>query len=104
MPFDLQSAQVLIPLVAGLLVIIGTIFGWTGKAWRVVSSLFTSKPSVGVITVPSKTMVLIPVSHTNALWWHMGKMGEHPSMQIVGDLNVTNISKCEVFAMGAKLR
>lgn len=25
-------------------------------------------------------------------------------MQIVGDLNVTNISKCGVFVMGAKLR
>jgi|GEM_PF-2945154 len=31
-------------------------------------------------------------------------MGDQPAMQIVGDLNVTNISKYGVFVMGAKLR
>ena len=49
-------------------------------------------------------MVLIPVSRSNALWWHMGAVGDQPAMQIVGDLNVTNISKYGVFVMGAKLR
>jgi len=34
----------------------------------------------------------------------MGSMGGQPAMQIVGDLNVTNISKYEVIVMGAKLR
>ena len=63
-----------------------------------------SKPPVGVIDIPSKTMILIPVSRQNALWWHMGLMDGQPAMQIVGDLNVTNISKYGVFVMGAKLR
>jgi len=49
-------------------------------------------------------MVLIPVSRQNALWWQMGSMGDQPAMQIVGDLNVTNISKYDVVVMGAKLR
>lgn len=62
------------------------------------------KPPVGVIEVPSKTMVLIPVSRQNALCWHMGSIGDQPAMQIVGDLNVTNISKYGVFVMGVKLR
>lgn len=104
MPFDLQSAQFAVSIVIGLLTILGTIFGWFGKAWRWASSLFRAKPSVGIIDVPSKTMVLIPVSRQNALWWHMGAMGNQPAMQIVGDLNVTNISKYGVFVMGAKLR
>ena len=104
MPFDLQSAQVAVAIVIGLLTILGTIFGWFGKAWRWVSSLFKPKPPVGIIEVPSKTMVLIPVSRSNAVWWHMGAMGDQPAMQIVGDLNVTNISKYGVFVMGAKLR
>lgn len=63
-----------------------------------------STPPVGVIDVPSKTMILIPASRQNAFWWHMGSMSEQPAMQIVGDLNVTNISIYGVFAMGAKLR
>ncbi len=104
MPFDLQSAQVVVGIIIGLLAILGTIFGWFGKAWRWASSLFRPKPPVGVIDVPSKTMVLIPVSRENALWWHMCEMGDQSMMQIVGDLNVTNISKYGVYIMGAKLR
>ena len=49
-------------------------------------------------------MILMPESRANALWWHMGAMGNEPAMQIVGDLNVTNISKYGVIVMGAKLR
>lgn len=104
MPFDLQSASVAVGVVVGALTILGTIFGWFGKAWRWGISLFKPKPPVGVIEVPSKTMVLIPVVRQNALWWHMGSMGDQPAMQIVGDLNVTNISKYGVFVMGARLR
>ncbi len=104
MPFDLQAAQVVVGLVISLLTILGTIFGWFGKAWRWASLLFSHKPPVGLIDVPSKTMVLIPVSRQNELWWHMGSMGGKPAMQIVGHLNVTNISKYDVVVMGAKLR
>ncbi len=104
MNFDLQSIQIAVSIVVGLLTILGIIFGWFGKAWRWASSLFRRKPTVGVIDVPSKTMILIPVTRHNALWWHMGSMGDQPAMQIVGDLNVTNISKYGVFVMGAKLR
>mgnify|MGYP003386150400 CR=1 FL=1 len=104
MPFDLQSVQVIVGIVIGLLTILGTIFGWFGKAWHWVTSLFSKKPAAGIIDVPSKTMILLPVSHQNAIWWHMGSMGDQPAMQIVGDLNVTNISKYNVVVMGAKLR
>ena len=34
----------------------------------------------------------------------MGAVGKEPAMQIVGDLNVTNISEYGVFVMGARLR
>lgn len=67
MPFDLQSAQVAVGIAIGLLTILGTIFGGFGKAWRWASSLFSQKPLVGLIEVPSKTMVLIPISRPNAL-------------------------------------
>jgi hypothetical protein len=104
MPIDLQSVQVAVAIAIGVLTILGTVFGWFGKAWHWASSLFRPKPLVGVIDVPSKTMILMPMARQNALWWHMGAMGDQPAMQIVGDLNVTNISKYGVFVMGAKLR
>lgn len=104
MHLDLQSIYYLVGSVGALLVILGTVFGWFGKAWRWVSSLFKPKPPVGVIDVPTKTMILIPVSRESALWWHMGEMKGQPMMQIVGDLNVTNISKFGVIVMGARMR
>lgn len=52
MHIDLQSAQVIVGVVIGLLTILGTIFGWFGKAWRWAASLFKPKPMVGVIEVP----------------------------------------------------
>ena len=104
MPIDLQSIQIAVGIAVGLLTVLGTIFGWFGKAWHWAFSLFKSKPHAGVIQVPTKTIILIPVSRPNALWWHMGSASGQPAMQIVGDLNVTNISKYGVFIMGAKLR
>src|ERR1700681_1176798 len=104
MPMDLQSLQVTVALAASVLGILGTIFGWFGKAWKWISTLFRFRPETGVIGIPKKTIILIPVSHQNALWWHMGSIGAQPAMQIVGDLNVTNISNHSIHIMGAKLR
>lgn len=104
MPFDLHSAEVAVGVVVGILTILGTLFGWFGKLWSWTVSLFKGKPIAGTIEIPPKTMILIPVARDNALWWHMGSMGDQPAMQIVGDLNVTNISKYGVYVMGAKLR
>jgi len=104
MPFDMQTVQVAIAIGVGLLTILGTVFGWFGKVWNWASSLFTSKGSSATLEVPKKTMILLPMARPNALWWHMGSMGKSPAMQIVGDLNVTNISKYDVFVMGAKLK
>jgi hypothetical protein len=71
---------------------------------RLKSKWFGLKSSGGAVEIPSETMVLIPSPGHNALWWHMVSTGDQPAMQIGGELNVTNISKCGVYAMGAKLR
>lgn len=104
MPFDLASAQVAIGVLIGLLTILGTLFGWFGKAAAWIRALFSPKGSPGLIDVPPKTLILQPVPRRNALWWHMGSMSGNPAMQIVGDLNITNISKHDVVVMGAKLK
>lgn len=104
MPFDLSSLQIVLGIVLTLLTILGQVSGWFGKAGRWVYSHIKGKPSIGVIDVPTKTVILIPMARQNALWWHLGSMGDQPLMQIVGDLNVTNISKSGVVLMGARLR
>lgn len=104
MSLDLQSIHIAVGITIGLLTILGTLLGWFRKAWQWAASLVRPKPSVGVMDVPPRTMVLIPASRPNALWWHMGAMGDKPAMQIVGELHITNISKYGVFVMGAKLR
>lgn len=102
MPFDLQNAEVVVTITTGVLTIFGIIFGWIGKILCWVSSTFKLKSLVG--DIPSRTMILIPVANQNSLWWHMGAVGDQPAMQIVGDLNITNVSKGDVFVMGAKLK
>jgi hypothetical protein len=104
MPVDRQNLQIALGIVATLLTILATVFGWFAKAWRWTCSLFEAKPPVGVIDVPTKTVILIPVARPDALWWHMGSMDSRPVMQIAGDLSATNISKFEIVLMGAKLR
>lgn len=104
MPFDFESAKVALGVATAALGVLGTIFGWFGKTWRWLTSHLAPKPVKGVIDVPSKTLICMPVSRPNALWWHMGSNGSEPAMQIVGDLNVTNIAKRGVYVMEAKLR
>ena len=104
MLYDLQSAQIAVAIAVGVLTIFGTIFGWFRKTWLWTRSRFKRGASPGTIDVPTKTMILIPTPRANALWWHMGAIGNEPAMQIVGDLNITNISKYGIFVMGARLR
>lgn len=58
MPFDLQTLGIAVGIVVGLLTILATVSGWFAKAWAWTYSLFQTKAPVGVIDVPSKTMVL----------------------------------------------
>jgi hypothetical protein len=104
MPFDLQTISMAVGSALGVLTILGIVFGWFSKAGRWVYSFFLVKPSVGVIDVPTKTLILIPVARHNSFWWHMGDASGEPVMQIVGDLNVTNISKFGVVLTGARMR
>jgi hypothetical protein len=101
---DLQSAQVVVAIAIGVLTVLGTIFGWFGKAAKWSASVFKRPKPAGLLDLPPKTLLLMPVSRYNALWWHLGTLEKQPAMQIVGDLNVTNISTFDVVVRGAKIR
>jgi hypothetical protein len=97
---DLQTIYILAGLAAAILGIIGKVTGffkWVMNLYRRIH-----QPSSTNIKIPKKTVILIPVP--NGLWWHMGGRGDKPVMQIVGDLNVTNISNYGVYLKGIRLR
>jgi hypothetical protein len=104
MPFDLESISTIVTIGVGILTALGVVFGWFGKVWRWGISFFKPKPPVGTIEIPSKTLILLPISRQNALWWQMVLMGDQPAMQINGALNATNISEYGIVVVGAKLR
>ncbi|MFM0729333.1 hypothetical protein PQQ52_02400 [Paraburkholderia sediminicola] len=54
--------------------------------------------------LPTKTIVAIQQPRINALWWSMGKMGDKPMLQIVGDFNTTNVWTDNVRLAGALIR
>lgn len=102
MIWNLQTIGVAAALAVAILTIIGKVFGFFGWVKSILSR--SKRISSASIDVPNKTIILVPIARPNALWWHMGSMGDKPAMQIVGDLNVTNISAHGVFLMGARLR
>lgn len=102
MTWNLQTMSVVAALAVATLTIIGKVFGFFGWVKSLLSH--SKRTSPASIEVPKKTIILVPVARPNAFWWHMGSMGDKPAMQIVGDLNVTNISTHGVFLMGARLR
>lgn len=102
-----------ISVVAGVLVtlttlalnslgILGRLFAFVRSIWK---SIGHSPQSVsGSLDVPPRTIVVIPQPGFNALWWSLGKVGDAPILQVVGDFNVTNTWSKDVRLAGALLR
>jgi hypothetical protein len=104
MPLDLQTTQLAVGIIVSVLAILGTVLGWFKKVWHLLASVALPTRGSSTIEIPSRTLILLPVPHANALWLHMGAVGKNPAMQIVGELNATNISQYGVYVMGVKLR
>ena len=102
MVWDLQTISLAVGIALTVLTILGKVTGFFG--WLLIRYRQWGEPSSGLIEIPKRTVILIPIARPNALWWHMGAIGDKPAMQIVGDLNVTNISRYGIYLMAAKLR
>jgi len=48
-------------------------------------------------------MVILALSQYE-YWWHMGKQGEEPGMQVAAKFQVTNIKNTDLLITGAKLK
>ncbi|MEQ6614192.1 hypothetical protein ACRS57_03715 [Pseudomonas aeruginosa] len=106
MDFDWEKAGVAIGVIAAGLAVLGTLFGWFGKAWSWTAGLFRrGEPAPpGGMVVPKRTVILVPSMGRNSSWWHMGSISDQPAMQVSAKLNVTNISPYHVHLMGGLMR
>ena len=99
---DTTTLNLLIGIVAGALTIFAYFkgfFSWLANKFK---KLF--KPSDLIYQIPKKTIVLIPKAASNSTWWHMGRSGGQPAMQIVGEFTVTNITKYNILPTLVKIK
>src|SRR5439155_20592351 len=54
-------------------------------------------------SAPTETLLLAMKPEGNC-WWHMGKMGDEPTMQIVGSIFATNVASVPVRIHHVELR
>ncbi|WP_434717186.1 hypothetical protein P5X00_40025 (plasmid) [Paraburkholderia sp. A2RO-4L] len=88
---------------------IATLISNLGKIFSAVSSLLSwltgrLKDKDAAQGLPKRTIVAVQQSQINALWWHLGRMGDRPMVQVVGDFNTTNVWTDNVRLTGAILR
>ncbi|MFM0662914.1 hypothetical protein [Paraburkholderia sediminicola] len=91
-----------ITLVAGVVGNLSKIVSGVSQAFKWCQACLTGKDRQSGL--PRKTVVAIPQPRFNALWWSMGKMGDKPMLQIIGDFNVTNIWTDDVRLLGATIQ
>jgi hypothetical protein len=101
---DLEIVHLALGVVVAVLTIVGTTFGWFGKVWHWLSIRFRRKKSSALFDIPKKTVILLSKSST-PFTWNIGTSFEGKlSMQVYGDLQVTNICKYDILLSSAKMR
>ena len=71
---------------------LGGVIKWV---WDKVSS--RQKAGSNQISIPKKTLIVLPSTNKNSLWWHMGAILNGPAMQIAGQVRVTNTTTYKIF-------
>lgn len=87
--FNLGDINIIIAIIAGIIVILGGVFGAL-KWGRNVSQKFWHFLTRYRPRVPRETVRILQQMREN--WWSMGSIGGKPAMQIVGHWYVTNIT------------
>jgi len=82
--------------------ILGKLFAFLAAIWK--SITHPTKEASSGSAIPPRTIVAIPQSRINALWWSIGTAGERTMLQVIGDFNVTNTWSKDVRLAGALLR
>lgn len=87
----------------GILVALGGAIAGTVKFFFWVFDEWQRRRKSDGFVVPTATMQLTELPDGNC-WWHMGKKGDEPVMQVVGKMLVTNISTVPIRIPRVELR
>ncbi len=98
----MESLDLIISIVAGVLVIIGFVTGFFRKIYAV----FRRQDEVGQADryPPRKSIIIVPTPGENNLWWHMGSTNGEPAMQVSAHFKVTNITKTDISLPAARMK
>jgi hypothetical protein len=100
---EITTLGVIVPIIVGLITILGTLTGAFKWLWLKIVHLFKGSEELA-LRIPKKTLVMVPVPGHGAYWWHMGSLAEKPAMQIVGHYTITNVTKLGIVPTVAKLK
>ena len=98
----MERLELLIGIVLGVLGVIAYIKGFFSWLWGKFKSIGSKDD--GSLKIPKKTLALVVKETGRECWWHMGKSGGSPSMQIVAHFTATNICNLGVLPISAKMR
>ena len=98
----MEELGIVLGAIVSLLTIVGLVTGFFKKAYTWLLRVITSTSAAS--SIPKRTLVAVPTQHPVPFSWHMGRSGDKPSMQIVGDVIVTNISEQNLLLTGVRLK
>lgn len=98
----MEKLEPLIVIILGIFGVIAYIKGFFSWLWDKIKS--TVSKDDGSIKIPRETLALVVEGTGNHCWWHMGKSGDKPAMQIVAHFTATNISNMGILPTSAKMK
>lgn len=98
---DLNYWYLIILIIVGICAILAYVKGFFGWLIDIVKKLSTGRHTY---RIPKRTITLAPSRQINSTWWHMGRSGNDPAMQISGKFTVTNISTFNLLLVAAKMK
>jgi hypothetical protein len=99
---DISNINLIIGIIVGIGTILGFVTGFFSKIYNFIRRKI--KKDSAVFEIPKKSIIIVPKTHPNATWWHMGSTKGEPAMQISGDFTVTNITKYNILLTVAKMK
>lgn len=98
----MEKLDLLLGIILGIFAVIAYLKGFFSWFWGKIKSIIPNEEAA--IKIPKRTLVLVIKGTGHQSWWHMGKSGDEPAMQIVAHFTATNISNFGVLPTSAKMR
>lgn len=98
----MESTATLLTIILAFLTILGIVTGFFKQVLTWVSDRIRGESPY--LSIPRKSIRIIPTGYDNDIWWHMGKRGKEPIMSIAADFKVTNITRVDILLLTAELR